>query len=232
MDIKILQQPDDVTCGPTSLQAVYNHLGYKISLKQLISEIEFLEDGGTLGVFLGIDALKRGFKATIHSYNLTLLDPTWSELSMPELKAKLELLHKAKHAPKLRKAIEAYIRFIDLGGTVAFSDLRAAMFEKYFKKGVPVLCGLSATYLYRSMREFTGADDKSVFDDIHGEPMGHFVVVYGIDENKQFMVADPDGSNPLHKGPYYKVDKFRLIHSILLGVMTYDGNVLVIENKK
>ena len=79
MDIKILQQPDDVTCGPTSLQAVYNHLGYKISLKQLISEIEFLEDGGTLGVFLGIDALKRGFKVTIHSYNLTLLDPTWSE---------------------------------------------------------------------------------------------------------------------------------------------------------
>ena len=115
MDIKILQQPDDVTCGPTSLQAVYNHLGYKISLKQLISEIEFLEDGGTLGVFLGIDALKRGFKVTLHSYNLTLLDPTWSTLSMPELKAKLELLHKAKHAPKLRKGIEAYIRFIDLG---------------------------------------------------------------------------------------------------------------------
>ena len=162
MDIKILQQPDDVTCGPTSLQAVYNHLGYKISLKQLISEIEFLEDGGTLGVFLGIDALKRGFKVTLHSYNLTLLDPTWSELSMPELKAKLELLHKAKHAPKLRKAIEAYIRFIDLGGKVAFEDLRAAMFEKYFKKGVPVLCGLSATYLYRSMREFTGKDDRSV----------------------------------------------------------------------
>ena len=155
MDIKILQQPDDVTCGPTSLQAVYSHLGYKIPLKQLISEIEFLEDGGTLGVFLGIDALKRGFKATIHSYNLTLLDPTWSSLSMQELRAKLELLHKAKHAPKLRKAIEAYIRFIELGGKVAFEDLRAATFEKYFKKGVPVLCGLSATYLYRSMREFT-----------------------------------------------------------------------------
>ena len=128
MDIKILQQPDDVTCGPTSLQAVYNHLGYKIPLKQLISEIEFLEDGGTLGVFLGIDALKRGFKVTLHSYNLTLLDPTWSELSMPELKAKLELLHKAKHAPKLRKAIEAYIRFIDLGGTVAFSEQAETIF--------------------------------------------------------------------------------------------------------
>ena len=130
MDIKILQQPDDVTCGPTSLQAVYNHLGYKISLKQLISEIEFLEDGGTLGVFLGIDALKRGFKATIHSYNLTLLDPTWSELSMPELKAKLELLHKAKHAPKLRKAIDAYNSYINSGGTVALEDLRQATLDQ------------------------------------------------------------------------------------------------------
>lgn len=33
--------------------------------------------------------------------DVTLLDPTWSTLSMPELKAKLVLLHKAKHAPKL-----------------------------------------------------------------------------------------------------------------------------------
>ena len=51
------------------------------------------------------------------------------------------------------------------------------------------------------------------------------------DEKKQFMVADPDCTNPMANGPYYKVDKFRLIHSILLGVMTYDGNILVVEKK-
>lgn len=231
MEIKILPQPDDVTCGPTSLHAVYSHLGYKIPLKKLISEIEFLEEGGTLGVFLGIDALKRGFKATIYSYNLKIFDPTWSKLKMPELREKLVQLHKAKHAPKLKKAIDAYIRFIDLGGTVATADLRASMFESYFKRDIPVLCGLSATYLYRSPREYTNENDQSVFDDIHGEPMGHFVVLYGLDEKKQFMVADPDGTNPMANGPYYKVDKFRLIHSILLGVMTYDGNILVIEKK-
>lgn len=229
MDIKILPQPDDVTCGPTSLHAVYEYLGYKIPLKKLISEIEFLEEGGTLGVFLGIDALKRGFKATIHSYNLKIFDPTWSGLKMPELRGKLTQLRRTKTAPKLRKAIEAYIRFIDLGGTVAMTDLRAAMFEKYFRKGVPVLCGLSATYLYRCKREYTDENDQSVFDDILGDPCGHFVVAYGLDENKQFLVADPDCSNPLHKSPYYKVDKFRFLHSILLGVMTYDGNVLVVE---
>lgn len=229
MDIKILPQPDDVTCGPTSLHAVYSHLGLNLPLHQLISEIESLEEGGTLGVFLGIDALKRGFKATIHSYNLKIFDPTWSGLKMSDLREKLVQLRKAKTAPKLRKAIEAYIRFIDLGGVVMMTDLRAAMFQKYFKKGIPVLCGLSATYLYQCKREYTNDQDKSVFDDILGDPCGHFVVAYGLDENKQFLVADPDCTNPFHKSPYYKVDKFRFLHSILLGVMTYDGNVLVVE---
>ena len=102
MEIKILPQPDDVTCGPTSLHAVYSHLGYKIPLKKLISEIEFLEEGGTLGVFLGIDALKRGFKATIYSYNLKLFDPTWSNLKMPELREKLVKLHRRARAPSPR----------------------------------------------------------------------------------------------------------------------------------
>ena len=60
MNVKILPQPDDVTCGPTSLHAIYHHYGYQISLHRLISEIEMLEGGGTLGVFLGLDALKRG----------------------------------------------------------------------------------------------------------------------------------------------------------------------------
>ncbi|SHI62454.1 peptidase-C39 like family protein [Fibrobacter sp. UWP2] len=232
MDLKILAQPDDVTCGPTSLHAVYTHFGYKIPLKQLISEIEFLEEGGTLGVFLGIDALKRGFDATIYSYNLKIFDPTWVGLSMKALREKLVLLHKAKHAPKLKKAIEAYIRFIDLGGRINFADLRAAMFESYFKRDIPVLTGLSATYLYRSKREYTDETDHSVFDDIKGEPMGHFVVLYGFDEKKHFLVADPDCTNPMMQGPYYKVDKFRLIHSILLGIVTYDSNILVVEPKK
>lgn len=58
--VKMLSQPDDTTCGPTSLHAVYNYFGSSLSLHQLISEVRSLEEGGTLAVMLGIDALKRG----------------------------------------------------------------------------------------------------------------------------------------------------------------------------
>jgi hypothetical protein len=231
MDIRILAQPDDVTCGPTSLHAVYSYYGYQIPLEELIRDMEFLEEGGTLAVFLGLDALRRGFCARLYTYNLKVFDPTWATLAMPELRKKLQARLEAKKNGKLRTALRAYIRFLDHGGQILFKPLTTQLFTKYFKKGIPVLSGLSATYLYGCMREYTNALDQSVFDDIEGDPMGHFVVLYGFNENKRFLVADPDHRNPISGDPYYQVDSRRLIHSILLGIITYDSNMLVVFPK-
>ena len=75
--LKILTQPDDSTCGPTSLHAVYQYFDDDISLDQVIKEVSFLEEGGTLAVMLGCHALKRGYKVKIYTYNLHVFDPTW-----------------------------------------------------------------------------------------------------------------------------------------------------------
>ena len=89
---------------------------------------------------------------------------------------------------------------------------------------------MSATYLYACSREFTGADKRSVYDDVQGYPMGHFVVLCGFTPGgrQRIMVADPYRENP-HGESVYTVSARRLIHSILLGVVTYDGNLLIIE---
>ena len=232
MNVKILPQPDDVTCGPTSLHAIYHHYGYQISLHRLISEIEMLEGGGTLGVFLGLDALKRGFDATIHSVNLEIFDPTWVNLSMEALADKLRQEYAAKHRAKLRVAIKAYLRFIELGGIVSLKDFKPGLFDRYFKKNVHLITGVSTTFLYQSKREYTNSDNMSVFDDIHGDPMGHFVVVYGENEEKKFLIADPDCTNPIAHDHYYAVERNRLVHSILLGILTYDSLILAVQPKK
>lgn len=232
MNVKILPQPDDVTCGPTSLHAIYHHYGYQISLHRLISEIEMLEGGGTLGVFLGLDALKRGFDATIHSVNLEIFDPTWVNLSMEALADKLRQEYAAKHRAKLRVAIKAYLRFIELGGIVSLKDFKPGLFDRYFKKNVPLIAGVSTTFLYQSKREYTNSDNMSVFDDIHGDPMGHFVVVYGENEEKKFLIADPDCTNLIAHDHYYAVERNRLVHSILLGILTYDSLILAVQPKK
>jgi hypothetical protein len=228
MGFQIAAQPDDVTCGPTSLHAVYRYLGYSVELEDVIRSVNYLEEGGTLAAFLGADALRRGFKTRIHSYNLRAFDPSWAGLDSQALIAKLreQLVHKTE--PKLRITTEAYIRYLKEGGEITFADLTPDLLRSYFDRGLPVLAGLSATYLYRNRREIPTDSFRTEYDDVRGEPSGHFVVLYGFSE-RGVLVADPYRDHPFNGGHRYEVDIFRLLNAIMLGVITYDANLLIVS---
>lgn len=229
--IKILNQPDDSTCGPTSLHAVYQFHGLNISLNEVIKTVNVLEDGGTLAVMLGIDALKRGFDARIYSYNLKVFDLSWQQLSNNELIERLEKQLQYKSGKRFTQATRAYQEFLNLGGNIVFEDLHSGILTRYFDRNIPVLTGLSATYLYNSTREYTNSKNKSVFNDLKGDPMGHFVVLCGMEGNTVY-VADPYNDNPFAGKSYYEVNLNRLLNSILLGIVTYDANMLIIMPKE
>ncbi len=230
LDFDILAQPDDITCGPTSLHAVYRYHGLNVPLKEVIETVVGLDDGGTLAVQLGLDALRRGFAASIYTYNLQVFDPTWWNLGSEAMAEKLKLQREAKNDPKLAVATEGYLDFLALGGELRYVDLTPSLFRRYLKRGLPVLTGLSSTYLYQGTRE---RPHDNVEDDINGEPAGHFVVVYGYNmEKRTVMVADPLAENPLDEGHHYEAPLARLVCAVLLGVITYDANLLVIEPKK
>jgi hypothetical protein len=230
LQIKIKNQPDDTTCGPTSLHAVYKYYGDRISLKKVISQVTYIDGGGTYAVLLACHALERGYDAKIYAYNLNVFDPSWFQKDI-DLISKLKEQVRYKKDGKLKAASEAYIRFLKLGGKLRHEELTRSLLRKYFEKGVPILTGLSATYLYQSKREFTGKKNKSVYDDVKGYPMGHFVVLCGYDEEKKHIViADPYTNHPF-KSNYYSVNIYRLINSILMGIVTYDSILLIIEPK-
>lgn len=229
LDFSILPQPDDATCGPTCLHAVYNFFGDEQPLEKTISEVKMLEEGGTLAVLLACHALKRGYKATIYTFNLHVFDPTWFSLGSTRFREKLKAQAEAKGDPKLSFATNAYIEFLDLGGRLKFQDLNPSLIRHYLKQSIPILTGLSATYLYRESREKSGDQKPS---DIEGNPTGHFVVLCGYDaEERKALVADPLKPNPMSADHLYGVDMYRLICAILLGIVTYDANLLVIEPK-
>jgi len=67
-------------------------------------------------------------------------------------------------------------------------------------------------------------------DNISGFPSGHFVVLCGYDkEKREVLVADPYKTNPVSNDHYYMVSIARLLGAILLGILTHDANLLVIE---
>jgi hypothetical protein len=228
--LDILPQPDCTSCGPTCLQAVYRHFGDNIPLQQVIDEAATLEDGGTLAVYLACHALQRGFKATIITYNLQIFDPTWATASKEEIAEKLMLqLPYKKHIPGFEVATKAYLDFLRLGGRLQFKVLTTALIRSYLKRSIPLLSGLSATYLYNTAREHVEGAEL-VYDDIRGVSTGHFVVLAGYDkEQRRVLVADPLMPNPVAPDQHYYVNISRLMCAIMLGTLTYDGDLLVIE---
>jgi len=229
----MVRQPDDVTCGPTCLHAIYRYWGDDRELGSLSDEVATVDGGGTVGVHLALHALASGYRAKIVSWNLRVFDPTWFAKGAPSPKEKLAARAAAQRGTregdrKMRDVCEAYVQFLELGGEVELDDLDAALLRGYLKRNVPILTGLSATFLYREAREL--ADGAS--DDVRGDPSGHFVVLTGYDqETREVTVTDPMHPNPLSPIHTYRVPMSRLIGAIYLGVLTYDANLLVIEPK-
>ncbi|MBS1952502.1 MAG: hypothetical protein OJF59_002127 [Cytophagales bacterium] len=229
LNFDIKAQPDDITCGPTCLHALYQYYHDKIPLKSVIKEVKSLKTGGTLAVMLGNHALQRGYNAHIYTYNLNIFDPSWFSLSSKKMAQNLKKQMRYKFRSKrLQVASKAYIKFLEAGGKLLLSELDETLIKKYLKNSIPILTGLSATYLYGNVREIP---HNNKFDSIRGEPVGHFVIVNGFDETSNMVyLADPMNPNPL-KSQYYSVTFDRLINSIMLGIVTYDANLLVIEPK-
>lgn len=229
LDFDIKAQPDEVTCGPTCLHAMYQYYDDDISLRQVITEVKQLKNGGTLAVMMGNHALQRGYHASIYTYNLNVMDPTWFKLSSRKMIENLRRQMRYKsNRRKLTVASKAYINFLQSGGKLLSAELDEHLIKGYLKKSTPILAGLSATYLYGTPREIPTTNK---YDSIRGEPVGHFAIIngYNTDDGTVYL-ADPMNPNPL-KSQYYSVTFDRLLNSIMLGIVTYDANLLIIEPK-
>jgi hypothetical protein len=226
LPVKMASQPDETTCGPTCLHAIYRYWEDDDSLPEVIARTRTLTRGGTVAVFLACDALRKGYQATIYTYNITMFDPTWFAKGV-DLAERLRQQQKAKRNARLRHITEGYLEFLSLGGRLRFVDLSRPLIRGLLRRRLPIITGLSSTYLYRAAREF-GPNDRP--DDIRGAPAGHFVVMAGYDRDaRTVLVADPYGPHPYGASRDYWIKVDRVIGAMLLGIVTHDANLLVIR---
>lgn len=226
LPVKILPQPDETTCGPTCLHAIYRYWGEHESLQTVIDRARRFEQGGTVAVFLACDALRKGYVATIYTYNLMVFDPTWFARPRVDIASRLALQRERKSDPRLAFVTDGYLEFLGLGGRLRLTDLSPHFIRGLVRHGLPILTGLSSTDLYRTQREY-GVDDTP--DDVRGFPAGHFIVLAGYDwHRRRVLVADPYGPNPFSRTQEYWVHVDRLVNAVLLGIVTHDANLLVI----
>lgn len=227
LPVKILPQPDETTCGPTCLQAVYRYWGDQDALQDVIGRAGRLEHGGTFAVFLACDALQKGYQATIYTYNLNVFDPTWFTTPGIDIADRLRQQRETKMDYRLQHATNGYLDFLALGGRLRLLDLSRYLIRGILRRKLPIITGLSSTYLYRVAREY-GPDDMP--DDVRGLPSGHFVVIAGYDrERREVLVVDPYQQNPYASTHEYWLSVDRVVNAVLLGIVTHDANLLIIH---
>ncbi|WP_019140435.1 hypothetical protein [Noviherbaspirillum massiliense] len=227
LPVKILPQPDETTCGPTCLHSVYGYWGDTEPLGQVIERTGKLEHGGTFAVYLACDALRKGYQATIYTYNLNVFDPTWFTRKDVDIADRLQRQREHKMDYRLQHATTGYLEFLKLGGRLRLLDLSRGLLHGMLRRRVPIITGLSSTYLYRVPREY-GPNDEP--DDIRGLPSGHFVVIGGYDRvRRRLLVVDPYQSNPYASNQEYWLSAERVVGAVLLGIVTHDANLLIIH---
>lgn len=221
-------QPDGTTCGPTCLHALYRYWNDDEPLEDVIACTGRLELGGTFAVWLACDALRKGYRATIYTYNLNVFDPSWFGHKNIDIAQRLRLQSEAKRDDqRLQWATRGYLDYLQLGGRLRHLDLSRGLLHNLLRRHHPILTGLSSTFLYRTPREY-GPDD--VPDDVRGKPAGHFVVIAGYDIARgKVLVLDPYQQNPYGQSHEYWIGVDRVIGAILLGIVTHDANLLVIH---
>ena len=230
LPVRMLPQPDETTCGPTCLHALYTYWGEASHLPEVIERTHKLEHGGTFAIFLACDALRHGYQATIYTYNLTVFDPTWFAPGV-DIAERLQRQREAKpHDARLQHVTDGYLEFLRLGGRLRLTDLTRPLLRGLLRRNLPILTGLNSTYLYRAVREY-GPNDEP--DDIRGLPSGHFVVIAGYDRKKHsVLVVDPYDLHPHGPSHEYWINIDRVLGAILLGIVTHDANLLLVYPPK
>lgn len=227
LPVVMLPQPDETTCGPTCLHAVYHYWGRQEALPAVIARTGKLERGGTVAVFLACDALRQGFQATIYTFNLPVFDPSWFVNDVDIGARLLRQRDEKPHDQRVQEVTAGYVEFLRLGGRLRLKDLSRYLLRGLLRRGLPIITGLSSTYLYRAMREYGPSDAP---DDIRGRPGGHFVVLAGYDRPaRTVLVADPYGPHPYGATRDYWLNIDRAVGAILLGIVTHDANLLIIH---
>lgn len=226
-------QPDAVTCGPTCLAQVMAYYGDLRPIGDLAAAVRRNPDGGTMAVYLAHLALELGYRVRLYPLGVRVFDPTWWELQDEQIVAKLAERAAGLSDPAERDFVLAWRDYMLAGGMVAFVEPGPAVLVRILDKGRPIICGLNSTWLYREARD---NPDTNQSDDVHGEPVGHFVTLVGYTgEGRHFHVNDPSEDAPFaaggdpdgpHSQGRYPLPADRLIHAILLGDGTRDAILL------
>jgi len=154
------------------------------------------ENFGTINTQMATWCSTLGFDVVLYTADVQVIDQSWSKLSSSAVIERLEARKSGLKVPSLGELwntayCQAYIEFIQSGGELHIVNaITSNLLSEMLKKG-PVLPCLSFDTLYGKGKTSNNGEKETKLDDVNGKAWNHSVVIYGNDEEGNFLVADP-----------------------------------------
>lgn len=197
-------QPTSNTCGYTALSILLSSYDISKTPEELVAEVPQPKDSaGT--VFGSVTAQlvewcqRQGLNTHMYTSDCLILDLSWQGLTTEQLIERLEAVRNVREVPAMGKEwceryIDAYINMLKSGSKLdVVNFIKSKLLYKLLQQG-PVFANICSTALRgkgRAISTVENGEHKDVLDDIKGKAGTHSVVIYGNDEDGNYLVADP-----------------------------------------
>lgn len=201
-------QSTNHSCGQAALSMLFSHFVISITDADIMQIVPVNKDDndkpmGTINQDLATWAIGQGFKVNIYTFDFQIIDLSWQKLSKENLVERLEAVKSSRNIPALgeywsKQYVQSYINFLNAGGDLHIQPFVTSMLLYDLLKKSPLLVAVSYSVLYNKGRTTDAGLLTIVADDINGTVGTHSIVIYGVTENGDFLIADPWEAPGLH----------------------------------
>lgn len=206
--VKHYYQPTNNSCSQAALATLLSYFDEDITPEEIMKSVPVNkndkgEDIGTLNQDLAVWCLASGFEVKMYTADFQIIDLSWANLDKDKLLERLEKVKPVRNVQSIGKQfselyVQSYINFIKAGGELHIIPFMSTKLIDELLIDGPLLGCVAFSVLYGSGRGTDVALRKSEPDDINGKTLNHTIVIYGKDEDDNYLVADPWKEPGLH----------------------------------
>ena len=194
-------QPTNNSCSQASLAMLFSYFGKTMVPDAIMAGVpvdknEQGETWGTINQNLAAWCISQGFTATLYTADFQIIDLSWAGLPKDQLLARMEAAKGSRSIPALGKAwseryMQAYIDFVNAGGELRIQPyMTSALLDEHLPES-PLLICVCFNVLHGTGRSRSTGLRQSEPDDVNGHLSNHSVLIYGKDDEGNYLIADP-----------------------------------------
>jgi hypothetical protein len=215
------QPPNSETCGPQSLANIYQALNIKASVDEIAhATLRDTHKGSMLG-HLALHALQQGLDVQYYSANPFHVALEWQSLHSEQIALNIEMWMKNYPDDRAIKKLKPLCEFLHEGGQLHIQkSITSKLLDELIDRDFVLLGAVASSWLWGKRR----IPDTDEFDGVKGRAEGHFVVVYGFDDNNYF-VSDPYPTGLPTRNGTYVLEK----EVYLTTLINYDAEFIAVK---